>query len=161
MRTRVWNNMANIRFKAFYCGRCSSLSGSSGRLLSFFLSFASAGSVAAWAIWKEHPIVWATTIGLAQVLHVAKPYIPFIGAEKELQSMAFEFEKLYLHYEQLWFGIDNNQMSAAKAEMIFYQYREKEIEIEKNSKVNCPEFKHLIQKAQEDTEKALARNFPA
>jgi hypothetical protein len=151
--------MANIRFKAFYCGHCSDLSDNCGRFVSIFLSLASAGSVAAWAIWKDTPGVWATIIGLAQLLHVAKPYLPFIGAEKELQSMSFEFDKLYLFYEQLWFDLENDKVSASKAETLFYQYREKEIEIERNSKVRCPKISFLIAKAQNETESALARNF--
>jgi len=85
--------------------------------------------------------------------------MPFVGAEKEFLTIAFEYERLYLVYERLWYDLENGRMPANKAETLFYQYREKEVEIERSSKINCPEIRSLIQKAQSDTESALALNF--
>jgi hypothetical protein len=160
MRLRLWNNLANVKFKVFYCSRCSSLAGRYGRLYSFFLSFASAGSVATWAIWKQYPGVWAVVAAVAQVLHVAKSYIPFLGAEKDFLEMSFDFERLYLLYERLWYDLENERISPADAESLFYQYREKEIEVERTHKASpCPERARLMRKAQSDTYTSLALNF--
>ena len=160
MRTAVWNNLANVRFKAFYAGRCSSFAGTLGRFYSFFLSFVSASSVAAWAIWKQYPCVWALIVGVGQLLHVAKPYIPFLGAEKDLLAMSFDLEKLYLEYERLWHRMESGDLSASDADGVFYKYREQEIEIERAHKANqCPELSWIVQKAQQDTDEAIARNF--
>jgi len=160
MRTRIWNNLANIKFKAFYCSKCSSLAGTCGRVYSFFLSFASAGSVAAWAIWKQCPGLWATIVAIAQVLHIAKPYIPFLGSDKDFLEMSFDFERLYLLYERLWYDFENNTITTDQAGETFYQYREKEIEIERTHRAtSCPEIGFLVRKAQRDTSTALALNF--
>lgn len=160
MRTRLWNNLANIKFKAFYCSRCSSLAGTCGRAYSFFLALTSAGSVAAWAIWKQHPVVWATIVALAQVLHIAKPYIPFLGKETDFLAMSFDFERLYLQYERLWYDFDADKIPTEEAEAGFYQYRERELDIERTHKaVGCPEIGFLVRKAQRDTDSALALNF--
>ncbi|MDZ4198433.1 MAG: hypothetical protein U1E27_04015 [Kiritimatiellia bacterium] len=152
--------MANIKFKAFYCSRCSSLAGTCGRAYSFFLAFASTGSVAAWAIWRQHSAVWAIIVAVAQVFHIAKPYIPFLGKETDFLVMSFDFERLYLQYERLWYDFEGDRIQADEAEVIFYQYREREIEIEQTHKSSsCPEIGFLIRKAQRETDSALALNF--
>src|SRR3954470_19541033 len=94
LRTRIWNNLANIRFKGIYCQHCSNFSGTCSTVLSLFLALTSTGSVAAWAIWKDYPNVWGLIIALSQVAQVAKPLIPFIGADKHYMETAFEFDRL-------------------------------------------------------------------
>jgi len=160
IRTRVWNNLANIKFKGFYCGRCSSLASRCGRSYSFFLAFASAGCVAAWAIWRELPGLWAAIVAIAQALHIAKPYIPFLGSDKDFLEMSFDFERLYLEYERLWYDLENGVISEEQAEEAFYEYRHREVEIERTYKaVRCPEMRFLLSRALRDTETALALNF--
>lgn len=160
MRTRVWNNMANIKFKAIYTGECSRLAERAGRSYSFFLSFASASSVAAWAIWQQVPWLWAGIVALSQVLHIAKPYLPFMKHDKDFLEMSFELEYLYLEYERLWVAFDDDRLSEAEAEKQFYVLREREIKIEQSHKqTHCPRFKRLIERVEQDAKTALALNF--
>ena len=160
MRTRIWNNMANIKFKAIYTGECSRCADQTGRAYSFFLSFTSASSVAAWVIWQSVPGLWASIVALAQVLHVAKPYLPFMKHDKDFLEMSFEFESLYLDYERFWVAYDDDRIPDEEAEAKFYALREKEIEIEKMHKqTHCPRFKKLIGKAERDAKTALTLNF--
>lgn len=51
---RIWNNLANIKFKALYTCECSRIAGLSGRALSFLLALTSASSVGAWTLWQQH-----------------------------------------------------------------------------------------------------------
>ena len=160
MRTRLWNNLANIRFKAFYCNRCSTFSGILGRTYSFFLSFVSAGCITAWAIWQQHPILWAIIVAIAQVLHIARPYIMFLKSEKDFLAMSFEFKHLYLSYERLWYDLENEIVTAELAEKKFYELREKEIQIERiYQSTYTPKINFLISKAQRDTDSELSLNF--
>ena len=160
MRTRIWNNLANIKFKAIYTSACSKLSGHIGNTYSFFLALASATSVATWAIWEQYPKLWACIIGVSQVLLIAKPYIPFIKNDKEYLEMSFEFEALYLAYEKLWYEFEYKKRNISKIDHDFYEYREKEIQIERMHKqVHCPELKFLIRKSNDEARKALNLNF--
>jgi hypothetical protein len=117
--------------------------------------------VAAWAIWKQYPLAWATIVAIAQVLHVAKPYLPFLGFEKDYLAMSYEFERLYLMYERLWYDFENETISEEDAGKLFYQYREHEVEIEnKYRHSRCPEKNNrLIKKTEKETLSALALNF--
>lgn len=161
MRTRVWNNLANVKFKALYTAQCSRWAYLGGNCYSFILAFASASSVATWAIWKLYPALWASIVGVAQLLHVAKPYVSFIGNDKDYLEMSFEFEGLYLEYERLWYDLENVRIESAQAEKQFYALRQKEIEIEKSHKHIgwWPRFEFLMQRIQRDTNTALALNF--
>ena len=152
--------MANIKFKAIYTNECSRRADLTGRGYSFFLSFASASSVAAWAIWQAVPTLWASIVALAQILHLAKPYLPFMKYEKDLLEMSFEFESLYLEYDRFWVAYEADRLSDEEVESKFYELRVKEIEIEKMHKqTHCPRFRKLIAKAEQDAKTALALNF--
>lgn len=160
MRTRIWNNMANTKFKAIYTCECSRLADRTGRAYSFFLSFASASSVAAWAVWQQLPGLWAGIIAVSQVLHIAKPYLPFMKHDKDFLEMCFNFDYLYLDYERLWVAYDDDRLTDEDAEKKFYVLRERELKIEQAHKqTQCPRFKRLIAKAEQDAKTALALNF--
>lgn len=105
-------------------------------------------------------MIWAMIIAIAQVLHIAKPYIPFLGNEKDYLEMSFEFDALYLKYERLWYLLERGQIEEAEAEQKFYELREKEVEIEKTYKhARCPKSKRYIDKVYIEAEKALNLNF--
>ena len=82
MRIRIWNNLVNIKFKALYCERYSAFAGLWGSVYSFIIVLGSSGSVAAWAIWKQVPGVWAAIVGLSQFLHILKTFIPIEARKK-------------------------------------------------------------------------------
>ncbi len=160
MRTRVWNNLANIKFKALYTSECSKLAGTCGRIYSFLFAFTSTSSAATWAIWNRYPFFWAFIVGFSQLLSVIKPHIPFVKNDKAYLEMSFEFEWLYLEYERLWYDIENQRLKEPQAEAQFYKLRQKEIEIEKRHKdVVCPRSKYYMDKVTNETLKALEINF--
>lgn len=160
MRNRIWNNMSNIKFKALYTNALSRRSSLIGNIYSFFLSFASASSVAAWAIWKQYPLAWAIIISISQIMHIAKPYIPFIKYDKEFLEMSFDFEKIYLEYEMLWFDFENNRDASENIETRFYDLRAKENYVEKMHKhAQAPKWNRLIETVQQETYTALSLNF--
>ena len=160
MQDRIWNNLANIKFKALYTAHVSRSAYNAGNAYSFFLAFASASSVSAWAIWDKYPIVWASIVAISQILHIAKPYVPFIKGDKELMEMSLQYEFLYLIYERLWFDYRKDDCDKEGIEELFYSYREKEHDINTRFKhIVCPEIKSLVSKADAETNKFLEANF--
>lgn len=160
MRERVWNNLANIKFKAIYTFQCSRLADNIGRCYSLFIAIVTTSSVAAWAIWKKYPLLWACIVGLAQVLLIAKPYIPIINRDKDYLEMSFEFDNLYLRYERLWYAYEKGNLKEDDVEKRFYELRNNEIEIEKSHKqAPCPRLKRLINLSQIEAYADLERNF--
>jgi hypothetical protein len=160
MRTQLWNNLANVKFKALYTCECSRLAGKYARVASFILAVIAASSVATWAIWKEHTTTWAVIIGTSQLLQIALPYIPFIKNEKEFIEMSFEFEHLYLEYEKLWVAHEQKQIKDKTLSQRFYELRQKEIAIEKGHKeARCPDVKRWKNMVNKEMEDFLSLNF--
>lgn len=159
MRNRIWKNLYNIKFKALYTCECSIKAEWYSRLYSLFLALSSAASIATWAVWKQIPSAWATIIAVSQILHVAKPYFPFIKNDKVFLEMSYEFESLYLEFEKLWYSFEDGKINHDEAEELFYRLRDKEFMIEKTHKTHCPDrtkWKENINKA---TDHAISLNF--
>jgi hypothetical protein len=120
MRDRLWHYLQNAKFKADYLCELSKRASTWGNIYSAFLALSSAGSVAAWAVWDQFPYVWAAIVALSQVLHVAKPYIPFLRYEKEYMELCFKYEFLFLKYEKLWFRYEKAAEDEECLEQEFY-----------------------------------------
>ena len=149
-----------MKFKALYTCECSKKAERDGRFYSLFIALTSAGSIATWAVWKEIPSVWALIIAVSQVLHVAKPYFPFIKNDKAFLELSYEFESLYIEFEKLWYSFENRKMTTDEAEQQFYELRDKEYNIEKNhKKIHCPEFNSWKEKVNKATDSAININF--
>ncbi len=149
---RIWNNLANIKFKALYTCECSRVAGVLTRVFSFILALLS--SVAAWRLWQQHQTVWALLIGAGQILMVAVPHIPFLKSEKEFLAMSYEFENLYLCYERLWYDVRDGTVDENTAKETISELRSKEVEIEKSG-VHCPRIQKWIKRIEEDTQSVL------
>jgi|GEM_PF-1481635 len=154
IRTRLWNNLNNIKFKALYTCECSRLASLYGRLLSFGLAITAASSVATWALWKQHTTLWAVIIGVGQLLQLAIPHMPFLKNEREYLTMSFAFESLYLRYERLWYDLQDGTIDEINAKEQLNKLREEEVEIEKEG-VRCPKIKRWIDRIGEEAESTI------
>ncbi|MDX6385286.1 MAG: hypothetical protein QOK48_2859 [Blastocatellia bacterium] len=151
---RIWNNLANIKFKALYTCECSRIAGLSSRALSFLLALTSASSVGAWTLWQQHRNIWAVIIGVGQVLLIALPHFPFLKSEKEFLSMSFDFEGLYLRYEQLWYDFRDSTIDESFAKTQINELRAREVEIEKAG-VRCPRIQRWMNRVATDAKSVL------
>lgn len=160
MENRIWNGLANIKFRSIYTAKVSRRTHYIGNAYSFFLSFASASSVAAWAIWAAVPYLWAGIVAISQVLHIAKPYLPFSKGARDFIEMSLLYESIYLEYEKLWYDNRKEVRDEVKLEKRYNDLRQKEHAIDKRFKhVVCPEFKGLIATADAETNNFLTNNF--
>lgn len=151
LRIKIWNNMANIKFKGLYTSKCARKAQVLSNLISFIIAVVSSSSIAAWSIWNKIPSAWAMVIAASQFLHIAKQYIPSIKNENSFLEMSFEFETLFLDYEKLWYDYETKRFEVPKLAEIYHNLRKKELDIEKSNKsVFCPEPGKLIQKTQEE-----------
>ena len=160
MRNRLWDNLQNAKFKSAYLSKVSKRAYVWGNAYSFFLAFASASSVAAWTVWSDVPGIWATIVAISQLLHIAKPYFPFLKNDRDFYEMSFQYESLYLDYERLWFKYENGKITEDETENIFYKSRESEMEIiNKFKHIHCPDFKNLANEVSNEVNAELARTF--
>lgn len=158
VRTRIWKNLANIKFKAIYTSECSRQADLIGRCLAFVFALISFSSVATWAIWKTHTTVWAAIIAIGQIAQIALLYIPFLKNEKEFMKMSCEYDALYLEWERLWYDLNDGTTDESAAKGIINTLRAKENDLEKWG-VRCPKVKRWLDRAQSEAESALNLDF--
>jgi len=160
MRNKIWYNLSNILFKAEYTALFSKFASKWGNIYSFFLAFASAASVGTWVVWEKYPVVWASIVAVSQVLHIAKPYLPFLKHDKEYLEMSYQFKFLFLDYEKLWYDLEKKRKTNNEIEDLYFDLQKKSIEIEQSHKQNqCPDFDSILSKANQETRKILSNTF--
>lgn len=156
MRNRIWANLTNIKFQEVYTSECSKWAERAGRSISFIIAFASATSIAAWSLWDNMHMAWAIIVAISQLLHVSKPYIPFIKNDRKFMEMSFEYGALYLELEKLWYKFENKKIDHDNAENSFYELRQKELKISQIfNDIHCPQPKWLINTTLEKTNSSL------
>lgn len=160
MRNRLWDNLQNAKFKSNYLSKVSKRSNSWGNYHSFFLAFASASSITAWTIWNDIPNVWAAIVAASQLLHIAKPYLPYLKLDRDFFEMGYQYDKLYLSYEKLWFQFEKEKMTEDETEEQFYKLRDTELQfLNKHKHIYCPDFKGLAKVSSDEVAAELSRTF--
>jgi hypothetical protein len=159
MRENIWYSLVDVKFAALYLDECSRFAGVAGQFYSGFLALVASSSVTAWVIWDKHPGVWAVIVGVSQVLHVLRPYVPFFKRGRDYRDISIELESLYLEYERLWYRLAKGKIDSDKAERQLYTLREKELEIDRRSGVQPPRFRWLCAKARTELDNKLQRFF--
>jgi hypothetical protein len=74
--------------------------------MNIFLVLASSSSVAAWAIWKQFPLLWLFIFGISQVLVLIKPYVLFPKYIKVFNEKSIYWQELSTDLEELWHKIN-------------------------------------------------------
>jgi len=68
-------------------------------------AFASCGSIAAWAVWKEYAFVWAFIIAASQLADALKDVFPFAKLHKAASVYAITLSHLFIDAELEWEAI--------------------------------------------------------
>lgn len=158
MRDNIWYSLVDVKFRAIYLDECSRLANLIGQVYTIFLAFVASSSVATWAVWKEYPTIWAIIVGISQLLHIMKSYVPFIKRGSDYRDMSNEFESLYLRFEKLWYKLEQRSIDYnEKTQEEFYTLREEELDIFKRHKEHPPRFKWLITKSRKEIDNTLRR----
>jgi hypothetical protein len=65
-------------------------------------ALASSGSIAAWAWWKDYPLVWGGIIAAAQLLDATKQVFPFTRTQKAASDLTVALELLFIDTQLEW-----------------------------------------------------------
>jgi hypothetical protein len=159
-RIRIWNAFTNVKYKALYAGRCAEYADLSGRVFSIVLALTTAGSIASWWIWQQYAGLWAVIAGGAQVLQIIKPYLPFLGTEKDHYDSSYRYERLCLDYELLWTKYGRGSMNDEAAEQELYKLRVRERDIDERHVGFCPKTNKLKEETWTKVDAFMRLNFP-
>lgn len=72
---------------------------------------ASSGGIAAWAVFKDYPLIWSGIIAAAQLLDALKNVFPFARNHKSASDLTVAFELLWIDAEEEWENIYLGRLS--------------------------------------------------
>lgn len=122
---------------------------------------ASSGSIAAWAVWKDLPLLWGGIIALAQVLDATKHVFPFVKQHKSASDLTVALELLFIDAQYEWEKIYEGRVPAATIMDRCTKLRKLQLEAERK---HFPEgfepSQRLIDLATEETRSYIKLTYP-
>ncbi|MDW3192947.1 MAG: hypothetical protein R8G66_11305 [Cytophagales bacterium] len=128
MREKIWGNFIRTKYQALYLSHFNSYIRTFDRIANVTVAIASSGTIGAWLIWKEYPIVWASILGASQLTNIIKPFLPYLKDKQTLAESYIFYETLHLDYEKLWSEFETNEDEKMATEK-YFQLRDKELQI--------------------------------
>jgi hypothetical protein len=100
-----WNQMIELKVAAAYMRRYRDDLGTWVTRLGALRAIASSGSIAAWAIWKEHAFVWGMIIAASQVADALRDVFPFTKAHKAASEHTITLGSIFIDAQLEWENI--------------------------------------------------------
>jgi hypothetical protein len=149
-----WNDLYATKVQVEYLGLLSEHAEWRDRCLKIFLALMSTGSIAAWAVWKQHPLLWGTLIAASQVITAVAPFLPFKARLKSIAGLLPELEVLHINMESKWSEIMQAELTDAEIRRCITTFRQqKQKMLQKNLPGRTlPEKVDLLTKAEKKAE---------
>jgi len=129
IRNQIWALLNNTKFHGYCLSILVDKFQSWERTTNVFLAVASSGSIAAWAIWKIEPMIWATIIAISQFIMAIKPYFPYFKYIKEFNSKNIRIDYLNIEIEKLWYNFQNGKITEEDAGILYFDIKKQLVEI--------------------------------
>lgn len=159
MRTRLWNELLQVKYNAYYCVH---LLAHRKQVLNFFniviLAF-STGGIMGWKLWENTPVVSCAIIYMISLLKLLQVHL--IPSEKDIEKLDkvsdFYFEQ-YNKLESLWYM--QERITEQQLQEEYYKIKESEIEANKILKDVLKRINNKVHKtAKERTNQYFELNF--
>ncbi|MCR5540634.1 MAG: hypothetical protein K6F71_07435 [Ruminococcus sp.] len=159
MKERYWKfmyqKMHKITYIDLYRERCIWYN----RILKCVIALSSSGSVAAWAIWKNHAFIWGLIVAIGQVINILYEILPYRSRITELTALSSKWSVIESKIEHEWYYIQNDLYDDAKINDLITQYTQEWSSIDDYFlKVESLPLKKNIQKKSEKNTKAYFEN---
>lgn len=102
MRGTYFRLFLDLRYKLCYAECYQAHASRMDLWLTLFGAVVSAGSVAAWSVWKSIPLLWSFLVCAAQVLQICKSHLPYAKRLPALKYAIPDMHKLLLDVENSW-----------------------------------------------------------
>lgn len=126
---KTWATFCNMKYKGFVFGLLVNRYQKLDRNVNIFLALASSGSIAAWAIWKDYPLLWSSIIATSQVVTTIKPFFPYYKIIKELNSRCYKMDLLNIEYERFWNKIQRGKLTEDTIEQFYFDHNKTYAEV--------------------------------
>jgi hypothetical protein len=159
MREKIWSNFIRTKYQALYLCYFNAYIRTFDRVANIIIAIASSGTIGAWLIWKQYPIIWASILGISQVTNIIKPLLPYLKDKEALAESYIFYETLHLDYERLWieYEADEDEQTATSK---YFQLKDKELQvIDKLKSIKVNNYKKIERLARTEWADYLQSNY--
>ena len=128
---RYWNLLKELKAQVAYLHGYAASDEFKDKTINIFLAIASSSSIAAWAIWKEHQLVWACIIAISQVVTAVKPFLPYRQRLKATSDLNTNIQSIFLEAEQGWYAVAEGLLTEAQIHIKTSQLKDRILSAEK------------------------------
>jgi hypothetical protein len=162
---KYWREMDQLKTHTIYLELYLEDTISKDRYLNMFLAIASSGSIATWAFWQEHTMVWAGIIAASQVAQAIKPFLPYTKRLKAMTAVTNDLEALFISMETHWFDVYEYKLSDEDIHKLHMSFKEKKRQILQkhlgSESVSAPHEEKYKTKAQSISKSYFTSMYPA
>lgn len=130
MQERYWRKLTDKRYRLIYVNEYYIQCVWVQRFINVILAITSSGAIAAWAVWKEFPVVWAGVIAISQVITAVKPLLPYEKRIETIYDMINQMTTICNEIETKWYYVANGSLTEEEINDLSYQFEKKWTEIE-------------------------------
>lgn len=158
---RYWNLLKELKAQVVYLHSYAASDEFKDKSINVFLAIASSSSIAAWAIWKEHQIVWAFIIAVSQVVTAVKPFLPFRQRLKAVAELNTHIQAIFLNAEQGWYKVSEGLLSEEEIHNETSRFKDKILSAERSclNGTLLPKKTKLKKSAEEDADEYFTINY--
>lgn len=158
---RYWNQLKEFKTHVIYLHNYAAHSEWWDKAINIFLAITSSSSIAAWAIWQEHQIVWAIIIAASQVVTAIKPFLPYKQRLKAVCELNDKIQEISLKSEKEWFSVAEGELTEKQIHDLNIQLRDEALTAEKKylKSMILPKKEKLLKKAEEEADLYLSKNY--
>ncbi len=91
---------------------------------------AASGSIAIWAVWQRHAIVWASIVAASQLADALKDVFPFAKRRKALSSWVRQLDRLFVLAQRDWADIAGGRCTNAQIDKRLHALRSRKQQLE-------------------------------
>jgi len=108
---RYWNLLTELKAQVVYLHAYAASDEFIDKAINIFLAIGSSSSIAAWAVWKEHQLFWASVIAVSQVVTAIKQFLPFRQRLKAVAELNTHIQSIFLDAEQGWYKVSEGLLT--------------------------------------------------
>lgn len=138
MQERYWKKLTDKRYRLIYISEYYDQSVWIQRMINIFLAVTSSGAIAAWAVWRQFPVLWAGIIATSQVITAIKPYLPYEKRIEGIYDILIQLTGVCNEIEAKWFYVASGSLSEEEINDLYYKYEKRWTDVEtKSMKGDC------------------------
>ena len=160
-QSRYWSELREIKTHVIYLQKYAVHSDWWDKAINIFLAITSSSSIAAWAIWQKHSMVWAVIIALSQVITAIKPFLPYKQRLKVLNEFNDKLQEISLNCEKNWFNVAEGKLSEEEIHELYIGIKNQSLEAECKCLKNIvlPKNSKILKEAEEEANLYLRKTY--